>query len=58
VFLSSNQIRSIDELRLMLRKLAWLERIDRDEPRPFAFILMLTGETRRAQEIPLNSPGG
>jgi hypothetical protein len=52
VFLSSNRLRSIDELRLLLRKLSWLERIDRDEERPFAYIMTMDGRTRRAREIP------
>src|SRR5690606_38145182 len=52
VFLASNRLRSIDELRLLLRKLAWLEMIDRDEKRPFAYIMTLDGKTRRAPEIP------
>jgi hypothetical protein len=58
VFLTTNQIRSIDELRLMLRKLSWLESIDREVLRPFAFMLNPSGKTRRAPEIPVIGPGG
>jgi hypothetical protein len=58
VFLASNQLRSIDELRLLLRKLEWLELIDRDEQRPFAFILGKDGKARHAPEIPLIGSSG
>jgi hypothetical protein len=51
VFLTTNQIRSIDELKLLLRKLPWLEHIDREVTRPFAFLLTPRGITRRASEI-------
>lgn len=58
VFLANNHMKSIDELRLMLRKLTWLERIDREESRPFAFILRGDGATYRAPEILLISADG
>jgi len=58
VFLTTNHMRSIDELKLLLRKLEWLQRIDAEELRPFAFTLTPRGETKRAPEIPLIAPGG
>jgi hypothetical protein len=53
VFFTTNQIRAIDRLKLLLRKLSWLEQID-SEGRPFAWYLSPTGAIRRAPEIPLN----
>jgi hypothetical protein len=53
VFLTTNHMTALNELRLLLRKLAWLERIDREERRPFAFMLTPTGKTRQAPEVPL-----
>lgn len=58
VFLTNNHMRSIDELRLLLRRLSWLEEIDRDVTRPFAFILSQNGNHRRASEIPLIGSAG
>jgi hypothetical protein len=51
VFLTTNQLRSIDELRLLLRKLRWLETIDQQEKRPFAFMLSPNGRTRKVADI-------
>jgi hypothetical protein len=53
VFLTSGQIMSLNLLKLMLRKLVWMQQVDRDQPRPFAFMLNLRGETTLAPEIPL-----
>ena len=47
VFFTTNQIKAVDKLRLLLRKLAWLEAIDKDEARPFAFSMTPRGYTRR-----------
>lgn len=52
VFLTTNRLRSVDELALILRKLRWLEAIDLED-RPFAFMLSPNGRTQRASEIPL-----
>ena len=51
VFLASGRIRAVDLLRLVLRKLSWLELIDADEARPFAFVLPLVGRPRRVDTI-------
>jgi len=53
VFLASGRVRAVDVLRLMLRRLSWLEHIDRTETRPFAFILPVAGQPKRAREIPV-----
>jgi hypothetical protein len=46
VFLTTGRIRSIDLLRLILRKLDWLERIDLAQ-RPFAYFLSPSGRTSK-----------
>jgi hypothetical protein len=46
VFLTTGRIRSVDLLRLVLKKLDWLDRIDATE-RPFAFTLTPRGRTAR-----------
>jgi hypothetical protein len=46
VFLTTGRIRSIDLLKLVLRKLDWLERADLTE-RPFAYLLSPAGRTTR-----------
>ena len=43
VFLSTGQERKIDFLRLILNNLNWLEWIDENMPRPFAFRITITG---------------
>ena len=53
VFLTSGQERKLDLLRLILRKLDWLELIDREEERPFAFEITISGRTRRSPMLPL-----
>ena len=58
MFLTTNQMSAINELRLMLRKLAWIEEINQNELRPFAFMMSPDGRTRRAAEIPIVLPGG
>lgn len=57
VFLTTNRLRSVDELALMLRKLKWLESIDLGE-RPFAYMLSPNGHTERAPEIPILHSSG
>ena len=47
IFFTTNQIKAIDKLRLLLRKHQWLEDIDRDVARPFAFTVTPRGYTRR-----------
>jgi PIN like domain len=54
VFLTTNRLNKLTELKLLLRKLDWLERIDREESRPFAFLLSPRGDIKRAPEIPLS----
>jgi hypothetical protein len=51
VFLTTGQIRSIDLLKLILGKLDWLEALDSDETRPFAFTLSPSGSTGAAVEL-------
>ena len=55
--MTHNSITAVNLLKLLLRKLGWLQRID-EEPRPFAYMLTPRGETRRASEIPLLGSGG
>ena len=57
VFFTTNHINAINRLKLLLRKQAWLERIDADQ-RPFAWYLTPSGDVRRAPEIPLIGPDG
>jgi hypothetical protein len=47
VFLTTGQIRAIDLLGLILRKLSWLDAMDRLTGRPFAFSLSARGQTAR-----------
>lgn len=44
VFLTSGREKSVEVLKLILRKWAWLETIDRHEQRPFAYLLPLSGK--------------
>lgn len=43
VFLTTGRARSIDVLRLILNEWDWLETIDVNTPRPFAYLLTLSG---------------
>ena len=43
VFLTTGRARAVDVLRLILNEWAWLETIDVSTPRPFAYLLMLSG---------------
>ena len=43
VFLSTGQEQKIDFLRLILNNLDWLEWIDENMPKPFAFRITITG---------------
>ena len=52
VFLTSGQERKIELLKLILRKLEWLERIDEEETRPFAFEMTIGGKIRRSPLLP------
>lgn len=47
VFLSSGTERIVAVLRLILNKLNWLERIDSETDRPFAFRITITGRVTR-----------
>lgn len=47
VFLTSGQERKIEVLKLILRKLDWLETIDAKQPRPFAFRMTISGRRPR-----------
>lgn len=51
VFLTSGQERSVATLQLILRKWAWLETIDADETRPFAYLLSMSGRPRRDPRV-------
>ena len=53
VFLTTGQARSVDVLRLLLNQWAWLETIDVGTPRPFAYLLTLSG---RKTPVDLNDP--
>jgi hypothetical protein len=52
VFLTSGHEKKLDVLRLMLRKLDWLEAIDREVARPFAYLLPMRGSARRDLRVP------
>jgi hypothetical protein len=43
VFLTTGRARSVDVLRLILNEWGWLETIDVSTPRPFAYLLTLSG---------------
>jgi hypothetical protein len=43
VFLTTGRARAVDVLRLILNEWGWHETIDVSTPRPFAYLLTLTG---------------
>ena len=47
VFLTTGQERSPDILYLILRKRKWLEKIDAEVERPFAFMITITGRIKQ-----------
>ena len=51
VFLHPGRVKRRDVLELLLRKWTWLETIDANEPRPFAFILNPSGRARREARV-------
>ena len=51
VFLSHNSGTAVDVLKLVLRKWDWLETIDRNQARPFAYRLNLSGRARLDSRI-------
>jgi hypothetical protein len=53
VFLTTGRARSVDVLRLILNEWSWLETIDVSTPRPFAYLLTLSG---RKTLVNLNDP--
>jgi hypothetical protein len=52
VFLPGRKATAEELLHLVLGRLAWLEEIDRTEPRPFAFVLYRTGGYGRRVLLP------
>jgi hypothetical protein len=59
VFLTTGQEKSVEVLKLILRKWDWLEAIDRNEPRPFAYVTTLRGQATRDRRValrPLQTP--
>jgi hypothetical protein len=52
VFLTSGQEKSVEVLRLILRKWDWLEVVDRNQPRPFAYRMTITGRTTLDPRVP------
>lgn len=53
VFLTAGRARAVDVLRLILNEWDWLETVDVSTPRPFAYLLTLTG---RKTPVDLNDP--
>lgn len=53
VFLTTGRARAVDVLRLLLNEWDWLETIDIDTPRPFAYLLTLNG---RKTLVDLDNP--
>jgi len=51
VFLTTGQEKSVEVLKLILRKWAWLETIVQKEPRPFAYLMTIGGTTRRDPRV-------
>ena len=47
VFITNGQMRRPDLMLLLLKKWAWFETIDREEPRPFAYYLYPSGRIRK-----------
>jgi hypothetical protein len=43
VFLTTGRAKAVDVLRLILNEWDWLETVDVSTPRPFAYLLTLTG---------------
>jgi hypothetical protein len=53
IFLTTGQERKLEILKLVLRKWEWLEEIDRDVQRPFAFEMPISGRNpHRSPLIP------
>jgi len=46
VFLTTGQERSVEVLKLILRKWRWRETIEQQQPRPFAYLLPRNGQPR------------
>jgi hypothetical protein len=55
IFLSTGHEKKLEILKFILRKWDWLERIDRDEPRPFAIEMPISG--RNPRRLTLTLPG-
>jgi hypothetical protein len=53
VFLTTGRARAVDVLRLILNEWTWLETIDVSTPRPFAYLLTLSG---RKTLVDLDNP--
>ena len=47
VFLTSGQERKVDVLLLVLKRLMWLQEIDERTPRPFAYMMTISGRWRQ-----------
>ncbi len=53
VFLTSGQEKKREILQLILKKWDWLETIDLHEPRPFAYLMPLSGKNpKRDERVP------
>lgn len=51
VFLTTGQERNPDVLYLILHKMRWLEKIDAEVRRPFAFLITIRGRVRRDERV-------